>query len=70
MNAANPPQTVIDQTVGPLVAGILIEQLLLGSLCSQSVSYCTNRFRGDNVFNKAVVITLILLNLFQGGLDW
>jgi hypothetical protein len=68
-SASNPPQEVIDLTVGPLVTGIWIQQLLLGFILAQMVDYYRTQFAKDDATNKLIVTMLLILNLLLGGTD-
>ncbi|KAJ7587010.1 hypothetical protein C8J56DRAFT_943389 [Mycena floridula] len=70
MSSANPPQSVIELTFGPLVSGIWIQQLLLGFILAQMVDYYRVHYKKDSLFNKITVSLLLVLNLFIGGTDF
>jgi len=70
MSASNPPQSVIADGFGPLVTGMMIQQLLFGILCSQMATYYRYHFSRDSTFYKTIVSTLAILNVVIGCLDF
>ncbi|CAE6438507.1 unnamed protein product [Rhizoctonia solani] len=65
----NPGQTVINQSFGPYVTGIMMQQLFLGVFCVQVYDYW-RIFPTDTVFNRVVVASLSVMTVLQGVMDF
>jgi uncharacterized membrane protein YjjB (DUF3815 family) len=64
-----PPPSVVAAGFGPMVTGIMIQQLLLGVISSQTAQYWRQHYKQDTLFDKSIVISLAVLNVFIGVLD-
>lgn len=65
-----PAQAIINTTYGALVTGIWMQQLLLGYILAQMIDYYRRYYKTDGGFNKFVVTSLLVLNIFVGGTDF
>ncbi|KAJ7764634.1 hypothetical protein DFH07DRAFT_738244 [Mycena maculata] len=65
----NPPQSVISNTFGALVMGLMIQQFFWGMIAVQASHYYT-RFGGrEEKFYLYLVGVLLALNALEGGMD-
>ncbi|KIY64044.1 hypothetical protein CYLTODRAFT_425576 [Cylindrobasidium torrendii FP15055 ss-10] len=65
-----PSPKVVVETVGPLISGTWIQQLLLGFILAQMFDYYRDHYARDAVFNRYMVGLLLFFNLFIGGQDF
>jgi hypothetical protein len=61
-----PPASLVNTTVGPLLAAVMIEHLLLGIACSQASTYFHRHFEHDSLFIRSIVVCLVVTNAFFG----
>jgi hypothetical protein len=62
-------KALVDNFLGPIVTGIMIEQLLLGIICSQAVTYFRCHFSNDTSFCRSIVTCLVVSTAVLGILD-
>ncbi|KDN47920.1 hypothetical protein RSAG8_03340, partial [Rhizoctonia solani AG-8 WAC10335] len=62
-------QKVIEQSFGPYVTGIMMQQLFLGVFCVQVYDYW-RMFSTDTPFNRGVVASLTITTVLQGTMDF
>lgn len=65
-----PPASAVSTSLGPLLTVIMIEQFLLGIVCSQATTYFRYHFCGDGRFIRSIVTFLVVLTIFLGALDF
>lgn len=62
-------QKIIDQSFGPFVTGIMMQQLFLGVFCVQVYDYW-RMFPTDTSFNRGIVAALTITTVLQGTMDF
>ncbi|CAE6412321.1 unnamed protein product [Rhizoctonia solani] len=62
-------QTIINQSFGPFVTGIMMQQLFLGVFCVQVYDYW-RMFPTDTTFNRGMVASLTVMTVLQGTMDF
>lgn len=56
--------------LGPMVAGMMIEQFLLGTICYHTTTYFRYHFNSDTFFCKSIVVCLVAFTASLGILDF
>jgi hypothetical protein len=64
-----PPSSMVISSLGPMLTGMMIEQLALGIVCSQASEYFRYHFSSDRPFSRSIVTSLVILNVFLGIMD-
>lgn len=64
------PCSIIGPFLGPMLIGIMIEQLLLGIICSQAVVYFRYHFNSDTSFCRSIVTCLVVSTILLGIMDF
>ncbi|KAH7334701.1 hypothetical protein B0J17DRAFT_576991 [Rhizoctonia solani] len=62
-------QVIVEKSYGPFVTGIMMQQLFLGVFCVQVYDYW-RIFPTDTPFNRGMVISLTIMTLLQGVMDF
>ncbi|EIM80471.1 uncharacterized protein STEHIDRAFT_150638 [Stereum hirsutum FP-91666 SS1] len=65
-----PPMSTVAIGFGPMVTGMMLQQLFLGVLSSQAAQYYSTYYAKDSVFTKTIVGSLVVLNIFLSCLDF
>ncbi|KAJ7439496.1 hypothetical protein FB451DRAFT_1445952 [Mycena latifolia] len=68
--SSNPSQSVIINTVGPMVLGLMFQQLLFGIIFIQTYQYFSRYSHRDPMFYLALVGALFVLNILEGAMDF
>ncbi|KAJ7437505.1 hypothetical protein FB451DRAFT_1305451 [Mycena latifolia] len=66
--SSNPPQDTLISTLGPMVLGLMFQQLLLGIIFIQTYQYFSRYYHRDPMFYLALVGALFLLNVLEGAM--
>lgn len=65
-----PPCYIVEKFLAPVVAGTMVEQWLLGIICSQAVMYFRHHFNSDTIFCRSIVTCLVAFTILLGILDF
>jgi hypothetical protein len=63
---ALPAPSAVNTIIGPSLAAVMIELLLLGVVCSQASTYFYHYFTSDGLFIRSIVVSLVISNVFLG----
>ncbi|KAJ7075423.1 hypothetical protein B0H15DRAFT_956499 [Mycena belliarum] len=67
---SNPPQSIIISTLGPLVLGLMFQQILLGIIIIQASQYYARFSARDPMFYLALVGAMLILNVLEAAMDF
>lgn len=62
--------SIIDIFLSPMVIGVMLEQWLLGIICSQAATYFRYHFSTDSTFCRSIATCLVISTVFLGILDF
>ncbi|KAJ7856559.1 hypothetical protein B0H13DRAFT_1641469 [Mycena leptocephala] len=66
---ANPTQSVVNTTLGPLVMGLMLQQFWLGIIAVHGVRYYEQFGRRDDGVSRYLVAALLILNALEAAMD-
>ncbi|KAJ6553799.1 hypothetical protein DFH09DRAFT_1495363 [Mycena vulgaris] len=69
-NSLNPPQSIINSTFGPLVAGLMIQQFFVGIITAQAGYYYSRFTQRDSKFYLWLVAVLLVFNALDAATDF